>query len=75
MGAFIQKATLFADLDQGGYIQNYELYDGDKLIGHKCVVRETRKANEHVAYMLIGDEREYTSVIAFSEAYKARLDL
>jgi hypothetical protein len=61
-----QRATLFADMAEGGYLQTYDIVDGNRVVGHKRVSRKNRKSPEVTTYFV--GLAEFDNVSAFLAA-------
>lgn len=66
-----QQATMFLDMAKGGYLQIYNVRDGEAVIGVKTVRAETRNAAVTTSYQL-GDV-SFDNVAEFIAAYEAGL--
>jgi hypothetical protein len=73
MSQLKMRATLFADMAKGGYLQTYDILEGDQVVGHKKVSRENRSSHEIVQYFLDKTNEAYATREEFLTAYEASL--
>lgn len=64
-----QRFVQHLKLGRGGFSFGYEILDGNKVVGHKAVGRESRKHPITATYTL-GD-REFSHARDFLAAYEA----
>jgi hypothetical protein len=63
-----QRAVFYGRMGKGGYMQSYEIRDGDDVVGTKTVYRANRNKKETTSYRL--GEREFYDVRDFIAAYE-----